>query len=61
MPESKDKASPVVHVVHDDGAHSIGVEEDGAFVPFWTVDAVTFQDRVEAYNSPEAKEQRGEA
>ena len=53
MASTQAAKSDVVHVAHPDGSHSIGVKVGKVFVPFQTIDAVTFADRVEALQSPE--------
>ena len=39
--------SDVLHVAHPDGSHSIGLDLDGTFVPFVTLDAAHVLDVVE--------------
>jgi hypothetical protein len=43
------------------GTRSIGVTLDGAFVPFVTLEGAYVDALASAYNSPEAKEARGES
>lgn len=53
MASTQTPKSDVVHVAHPDGSHSIGVKVGKVFVPFQTIDAVTFADRHQALQSPE--------
>jgi len=47
----------VKHVEHDDGTHSIGVELDGRYVPFATLDPARVEQLAssEYYNPPKSK------
>lgn len=55
------KDGGVSHQVNADGTHSIGVTLDGVFVPFATLEGAYVKSLADAYNSPEAKDARGES